>query len=194
MSNDLQNAYQNSQVTTDYNPDGAVIAAFRQNGFFVVVADGIAYCPVTDGALPNKIRRRDSAHLTRQDAEDQINRLLKAEADCGGEVDFKILAPSFEQKYWRSAVVGLGSEILRMDPEDFRASCERAAAELDGLMAKHVGPSEAVYRVFKDRMQGDVDWAEWARVHGVDREPKVAVKGIPEDHAIQDEGKEPMPF
>ena len=57
MSNYLQDAYNESCATTDYNPDREAINALLDAGMFVIVYEHIAYCPITDATLRRPITR-----------------------------------------------------------------------------------------------------------------------------------------
>ncbi len=99
MSYELQAAYQISQLTFDYNPHLKLIEAVTESGRFCVVSQSIAYCPITDATLPNRVTHmikdqygKPVAYATEDEAMAEVGRLYEVDDDYG-EVDYAAVGP-----------------------------------------------------------------------------------------------------
>lgn len=85
MSLELRNAYEISMLTADYaRVDPVALAAIVDAGRFAIVEEAPAYCPITDGLLPQPHRYLVGSCDTRAEAEEEAAR-LSAESfeNCG---------------------------------------------------------------------------------------------------------------
>ena len=123
-------AYDRANIAHDPNPDAADIEALARNGFFVVVADRIAFCPFTDAPLRNRTRTRYSAHTTANLAFAMVEHLTAEEEKYGDGGSFAVVRQTACGERWITIVRDRAAELLEEDPQDTNRSVHTHLAQL----------------------------------------------------------------